>query len=100
MQVWKIGENCFNKLTDDLVIENYPSLKRIVVKKESLMNLNSLKICNCEKLKTIEIEDGENTVKHGDYYFAGVFSNVKNVNIESKYKCGFNINTFLIYNHS
>ena len=43
----------------NLIINNYPNLQSIVVKKNSLKNLNSLKICNCEKLKTIEIEDGE-----------------------------------------
>ena len=54
----------------NLVIENYPNLQSIIVKKNSLKNLNSLKICNCEKLKTIEIEDDS-------------FYNVKNVIIES-----------------
>ena len=57
MQEWKIGENCFNECTGDLMIENYPSLKKIVLKKESLQNLNSLKICNCCILKTIETND-------------------------------------------
>ena len=70
-----IGEGCFNEWKDDLVIENYPNLEKIVVKKNSLKNLNSLKICNNEKLKTIEIEDGDN--------FNGAFYNVKNVIIES-----------------
>ena len=36
----------------------------------TLQHVNSLKICNCEKLKTIEVEDG-------------AFENVKNVIIES-----------------
>ena len=60
-----IGERCLNEVKDDLVIENYPNLEKIVVKKKSLNNLNSLKICNNDKLKTIEIEDGcfENTKK-------------------------------------
>ena len=53
-----IGENCLNEWKDDLVIENYPNLEKIIVKKNSLKKLKSLKICNCEKLKTIEIEDG------------------------------------------
>ena len=66
----EIGENCLNKWKDDLVIENYPNLQSIVVKKNSLKNLKSLKICNCEELKTIEVEDG-------------AFENVKNVIIES-----------------
>ena len=38
------------------MIENYPNLEKIVVNKNSFMNLNSLKICNNEKLKTIEIK--------------------------------------------
>ena len=59
------------------MIENYPNLEKIVVKKNSLMNLNSLKICNNERLKTIEIEDGD--FMRGN----GAFKNVKNVIIES-----------------
>ena len=55
---------------------NYPNLEKIVVKKNSLKNLNSLKICNNEKLKTIEIEDSEE-------WEEGAFQNVKNVIIES-----------------
>ena len=54
----------------NLVIENYPNLEKIVVKWKSLKKLNSLKICNNEKLKIIEIEDD-------------AFFNVKNVIIES-----------------
>ena len=72
-----IGEGCFNEVKDDLVIENYPNLEKIVVKKNSLKNLNSLKICNNEKLKTIEIEDGN------EWKEVGAFWNVKNVIIES-----------------
>ena len=65
-----IEEEFGNDYYGNLVIENYPNLEKIVVKKNSLKNLNSLKICNNEKLKTIEIEDG-------------AFYNVKNVIIES-----------------
>ena len=72
-----IGEGCFNEVKDDVLIENYPNLEKIVVKKNSLQNLNSLKICNNEKLKTIDIEDGEMWKKDG------AFQNVKNVIIES-----------------
>ena len=54
----------------NLVIANYPNLEKIIVKKDSLKNLNSLKICNNEKLKIIEIEDWS-------------FFIVKNVIIES-----------------
>ena len=66
-----------NDYYGNLVIENYPNLEKIVVKNNSLKNLNSLKICNNEKLKTIEIEGGEEWSKEG------VFYNVKNVIIES-----------------
>ena len=55
---------------DYLVIENYPNLKKIIAKKDSLEYLDSLKICNCKLLKIIEVEDN-------------AFNNVKNVKIES-----------------
>ena len=50
-----IEEEFGNDYFGNLVIENYPNLQSIVVKKESLQNLNSLKICNCEKMETIEV---------------------------------------------
>ena len=55
-----------NDYFGNLIIENYPNLQSIIVKKNSLQNLNSLKICNCEQLKTIEIEE--------DYYGVGSLS--------------------------
>ena len=61
-----IEEGFGNDYYGNLVIENYPNLEKIIVKKGSLQNLNSLKICNNEKLKTIEIEEYS-------------FRNVKNV---------------------
>ena len=70
-----IEEGFGNDYYGNLIIQNYPNLQSIVVKNYSLMNLNSLKICNCEKLKTIEIEDGD--------WYNGAFNNVKNVIIES-----------------
>ena len=65
-----IKEGFGNDYYGNLIVQNYPNLQSIIVKKNSLKNLKSLKICNCEKFKTIEIED-----------FA--FYNVKNVIIES-----------------
>ena len=62
-----IEEEFGNDYFGNLVIENYPNLEKIVVKKRSLKNLNSLKI--------IEVEDGD--------WFNGAFYNVKNVIIES-----------------
>ena len=69
-----IEEGFGNDYYGNLIIQNYPNLQSIYVDMNSLKNLNSLKICNCEKLKTIEIEDGN---------WNGVFHNVKNVIIES-----------------
>ena len=78
-----IGEGCFREVKDDLVIENYPNLEKVVVKKGSLINLNLLKIFNNDKLKTIEIEDGERWEINGVWVSTGAFKNVKNVIIES-----------------
>ena len=76
-----IGENCLNEWEGDLIIQSYPNLQLIVVEKISLQNLNTLKICNCEKLKTIEVEDGGISDYSG--VIEGSFEKVKNVIIES-----------------
>ena len=65
-----IEEEFGNDYFGNLIINHYPNLQSIIVKKWSMKNLNSLKICNSKKLKTIEIGDN-------------AFSNVKNVIIES-----------------
>ena len=70
-----IGEGFGSDYFGNYVIENYPNLEKIVVKKWALTNLNSLKICNNEKLKIIEAEGGDR--------IDGAFNNVKNVLIES-----------------
>ena len=72
-----IKEGFGNDYYGNLIVQNYPNLQSIIVKNESLMNLNSLKICNCEKLKSIEIGD------RTSYGKKGVFYNVKEVIIES-----------------
>ena len=70
-----IEEGFGNDYYGNLIIQNYPNLQSIFVKMNALRNLNSLKICNCEKLKTIVIGDGD--------WDKGAFWNVKNVIIES-----------------
>jgi len=42
---------------EKVVIENASNLEKIIIKSHSLQDLDLLKICNCEKLKTVEIED-------------------------------------------
>ena len=64
------------------MIENYPNLEKIILKKNSLQNLNSLKICNCEKLKTIEIEDS-NRIDEEAWYNTRALLYVKKVIIKS-----------------
>ena len=76
-----IEERFGNDYFGNLIIHNYPNLQSIIVKKNSLQNLKSLNICNCEKLKTIEIEDGD--------WKDGSFNYVKNVIIESICFCLF-----------
>ena len=78
-----IEEGFGNDYYGNLRIQNYPNLQSIVVKKNSLKNLNSLKICNNEKLRTIEIEDGEEWKEDGEWYNNGALFYVKNVTIES-----------------
>ena len=72
-----------NNLNYDFVIENYPNLEKIIVKNNSLQNLNSLKICNNEKLITIEIEDIKIEDIEDGVFINGAFYRVKNVIIES-----------------
>ena len=64
--IFEFGNNYYG----NLIIDNYPNLQSITVESDSLKNLNSLKICNCDKLKTIEVR-------------SIVLSNTKNVIIES-----------------
>ena len=64
-----------NDYYGNLIIQNYPNLQSIVVKWSSLHYLNSLKICNCEKLKSIDVENND--------WRESAFCNVKNVIIES-----------------
>ena len=78
-----IEEGFGNDYFGNLVIENYPNLEKIVVKNDSLKNLNSLKICNNERLKTIEIKDGERWEEDGAWFIYCAFDNVNNVIIES-----------------
>ena len=92
-----IEERFGNDYYGNLIIQNYPNLQSIIVKKKALMNLNSLKICNCEKLKTIEIKNKVSYL----YCYDGSFENVKNVVIKCTLELMiFNISIFLIYNHS
>ena len=54
----EIAEDACNDMTDDLVISGFTNLRSIVVKKDAMMNLNSLKICDCDVLESIIVEDG------------------------------------------
>ena len=85
-----IEEGFGNDYYGNLIIQIYPNLQSIVVKENSLKYLNSLKICNCEKLKSIEVGD----------YLGGTFEYVKTVVIDSIRLFVISNYIFLIYNHS
>ena len=70
-----INEECGNEMKGNLELCGFENLENLVVKKNSLMNLNSLKISDNPVLKSIDIEDG-------DYRNDGL-KNVKNVMITS-----------------
>ena len=58
---WKsitVNEGLCNSMTNDLAISNNHCLKSIVLKKNSLKNLNSLVISNDPQLSSIVTEDG------------------------------------------
>ena len=80
-----------NNYYGNLVIENYPNLQSIIVYEGSLRNVNSLKICNCDKLKSIEA--------CGDWD-QGAFDSVEILVIESIPDNDVDVYIFLNYNHS
>ena len=75
-----ITKDVCNDMKGDVVIEGLHCLKSILVKRNSMMNLNRLKICNCAMLETIETEDGSGWDREIETYYAA-FENVKSVEI-------------------
>lgn len=53
-----IEENCCNNIKSEINLCNFTCLERILIKKNSLRLVKTLKICNNPKLQSIEIEDG------------------------------------------
>ena len=73
-----IGNDCFRNSKCHLIISNYPNLERILIRRNNLSRIESLTICDNERLKEIRVEDiGEKK----DY--KRVFGNVKSVVLES-----------------
>ena len=70
-----IEEGCGNELKIDLKICGFESLKKLIVKKDSLQNLNSLVISNNSELESIKTENGG--------WETGAFFYVKSVEISS-----------------
>ena len=75
VSVIMVDEGLCNDMTGDLVISGYSHLHALLVKKNSLKNLNSLRIDNAFALTNIVTEDG--TYPNGAFYY------VKNVTITS-----------------
>ena len=76
-----IEEGCGNELKIDLKICGFENLKKLIVKENSLQNLNSLVISNNEELESIVTEDGEWDEENETWY--APFENVKSVEISS-----------------
>ena len=81
LQAFIIGENCLMTTKQDFEICNYAHLEKIVIKKSSLRNINSLTISNDENLKMIEIENGYQD--SNDNYILGPCFNVNTVTVSS-----------------
>ena len=77
-----IERGCGNELRIDLWLCGFEYLKKLIVKKNSLKNLNSLVISNNSKLESIEIEDGQEYDIIFDTCYAP-FENMKSVEISS-----------------
>ena len=77
-----IEEGCGNELKEDLKISGFDYLKKLVVKKKSLMNLNSLVISDNGELESIRTEDGGDFDKENKTWYAA-FEKVKSVVITS-----------------
>ena len=78
-----IEEGCGNELKIDLKICGFENLKKLIVKKNSLKNLNSLVISNNEELESIVTEDGDGGWSGNDSRNTGAFYYVKSVEITS-----------------
>lgn len=55
-----ISENACNDMDDNLVLSEFANLRSIVVKKNSMKNVNRLTINNCDVLESFIVEDGDN----------------------------------------
>ena len=83
---WKsitVNEGLCNSMTSNLTISDNPCLETIVIKKNSLKNLNSLVISNNPQLSSIETEDGDGGWSGNDSRNTGAFYYVKSVKISS-----------------
>ena len=77
----EIGKNCCNDLKCFELI-GYDHLKKLILHKNSLKNLDSLVISNNSELESIETEDGQRwDVKNQTFY--APFEKVKSVEISS-----------------
>ena len=62
-----IGERCGTNWRIDLNLCGFDHLKKLIIKNNSLMNLNNLNISNNKELEIIKIEGGEGGWKNDDY---------------------------------
>ena len=78
-----VNSGLCNSMRGNLSISNYPCLETIVIKKNSLKNLNSLVISNNTQLSSIVIDDGDYNWDYSLNTYYAPFENVKSVEISS-----------------
>ena len=78
-----IEEGCFQDKMDILELCNLPNVETIVVKKQSLVFVNTLKICNNEQLKNIVVEDGDRYQQNDQWYSDAAFLDTKDLTLAS-----------------
>ena len=78
-----IEEGCGNELKEDLKICGFENLKKLIVKKNSLKNLNSLVISNNDELESIVTEDGKRDWNSYQITCYAPFENVKSLTLSS-----------------
>ena len=55
-----LGKNCFGNIPSDISIDNFNNLTQLELEDTAFQKANSLKICNNDKLETIQIICNQN----------------------------------------
>ena len=78
-----IEEGCGNEMNEELKICEFQVLEKLIVKKNSLKNVNQLIITRNNQLKRIEIENGQCWDNEKGTFYAA-FESISSVEISSQ----------------